>query len=260
MIRACPGSVKRGWGLARRRAARVRMRMAKAHRTEELLIGRKRVSVAVRASARAKHISLHVDTTTGMVELVLPRGTSRREGLEFAREKAKWIVRHLARMPPLVPFKDGAVIPVLGVNHRVRHRPGARGGVWRQGNEIHVSGQAAHLPRRLTDWLKEEAKRAIAASAREKAARIKRKVARVSVREVRSRWGSCSDLGNLNYSWRLIFAPRLVMDYVIAHEVAHLVEMNHGKRFWRVVDRITADSAGSRKWLVKNGARLYRYG
>jgi hypothetical protein len=236
------------------------MRMAVARQIEELLIGRKRVAVAVRASARAKHISLHVDTTTGMVELVLPRGTSRREGLEFAREKSKWISGHLARMPPLVPFKDGAVIPVFGINRHVRHRPGARGGVWREGNEIYISGQAAHLPRRLTDWLKGEAKRVIAAHAREKAAQINRDVARVSVREVRSRWGSCSDLGNLNFSWRLIFAPKPVMDYVIAHEVAHLVEMNHGKRFWRVVDRITADAQGSRKWLVKNGARLYRYG
>lgn len=234
--------------------------MATARRTEELMIDRKRVSVAVRASARARHISLHVDTTTGVVELVLPRGTSRREGLEFAREKAKWISSHLARMPPLVPFKDGAVIPVFGVDRHIRHQPGARGGVWREGDEIHVSGQAAHLPRRLTDWLKEEAKREIAAHAREKATKINRTVARVSVREVRSRWGSCSDLGNLNFSWRLVFAPKPVMDYVIAHEVAHLVEMNHGKRFWRVVDRITADAGGSRKWLVKNGARLYRYG
>lgn len=234
--------------------------MTKAGKTEEILIDRTRVPVTVRASARARNISLHVDTTTGLVEIVLPLGTSRREGIAFAREKKRWIQRHLAQLPPLMPFEDGAVIPVLGVDCRIRHQPGARGGVWREGCEIYVSGQAAHLPRRLTDWLKAEAKQAITESAREKASALNRKVARVSVRDTRSRWGSCSDLGNLNFSWRLIFAPASVMDYVIAHEVGHLVEMNHSKRFWRVVAKITGDVEGSRRWLVKNGARLYRYG
>lgn len=234
--------------------------MPTASRPAELLIDRKRVPIAVRRSDRARHISLHVDTSTGIVEVVLPRGTSRKEGLAFVREKSSWIRDHLARMPRRVVFKDGAVIPVLGVGHRIRHRPGAKGGVWRENGEIHVSGQASHLPRRVTDWLKAEAKRSISARAREKAARIDRRVARVAVRETRSRWGSCSDSGNLNFSWRLIFAPPKVMDYVIAHEVAHLVEMNHSKRFWRVVGTIAGDVEGCRKWLVKNGARLYSYG
>jgi len=234
--------------------------MAKAAQPAALKIGRHQVPIEVRRSARARHISLHVDTSTGTVQLVLPRGTSHAEGLEFAREKSVWIRNHLAVVPPRVPFADGTIIPVLGVEHRIRHRPGGRGGVWVEGRDIHVAGREEHLPRRLTDWLKQVARQEIAGRARDKAQIVGRRVARVTIRETRSRWGSCSEAGNLNFSWRLIFAPEPVLDYVVAHEVAHLIELNHSRRFWRITERLTDNVDGPRSWLRRHGAKLHRYG
>ncbi|MDJ0948324.1 MAG: SprT family zinc-dependent metalloprotease [Alphaproteobacteria bacterium] len=218
------------------------------------------VDLQVRRSRRARRIILSVDAQIGGISLILPHGVSVEDGLAFAREKAVWIQTRIAALPPRIPFVDGAVVPFFGRNHRIRHRPDMRGTAWCEGNEIHVAGQSEHLSRRLRDWLRSEAQRELAARAHRKAARIGRRVGRVTVRETRSRWGSCSENGNLSFCWRLIFAPEPVLDYVVAHEVAHLVEMNHSRSFWSIVGRITDDTREARTWLQRHGERLYRYG
>ncbi len=123
-----------------------------------------------------------------------------------------------------------------------------------------MRGDPAHLPRRVRDYLAALAQDELA-RARPRARRADRdKIARVGVRDTKSRWGSCSSSGNLSFSWRLVFAPEPVIDYVVAHEVAHLVEMNHGPRFWRVVASLTPDSAAPRAWLKRHRAELLAYG
>ena len=112
----------------------------------------------------------------------------------------------------------------------------------------------------LRDFLKREAKRDLEAASRRAAAALGVTVKRVSVRDQSSRWGSCSTTGVLSYSWRLILAPPFVLDYLAAHEVAHLVEMNHSRAFWRVVERICPDVARAKAWLDAHGAELHRYG
>ncbi len=223
-------------------------------------LGGDEVALQVRRSPRARRIALQVEAGRGGVSLVLPRGASIKEGMRFAYEKAVWIQTRLATLPPSVPFVDGAVVPLLGVDHHVRHRPEMRGTVCRAAGEIHVAGQAEHLARRLRDWLRTEAQRELGARARTKASQIRRRVGRVTVREVRSRWGSCSSTGNLSFSWRLILAPEPVLDYVVGHEVAHLAHMNHSPAFWAVVDKITEDASAGRTWLRHHGERLHRYG
>ncbi|MEJ2016123.1 MAG: M48 family metallopeptidase [Limibacillus sp.] len=116
------------------------------------------------------------------------------------------------------------------------------------------------LPRRVADYLKAEAKSELVWRAREMAARLERKVTRVTVRDTRSRWGSCSHQGALSFSWRLILAPEEILDYLVAHEVAHLVEMNHAPAFWRQVARLQPDHKRARAWLKREGASLWRYG
>ncbi len=216
--------------------------------------------VVAQVNPRARRITLRIDNADGGVRLTLPRGVSLAEGMLFAREKAAWLRDGLAALPPRVPFADGTLVPVLGTDHRIRHLPGGRGTVRRQDGEIRVTGQARLVARRVETWLRAEARRELGGRARLKAARIGRRVARVAVRETRSRWGSASDDGNLNFCWRLVLAPEAVLDYVVAHEVAHLEVMNHGPRFWRLVGRLTADVDGPRAWLLRHGARLYRYG
>ena len=232
------------------------------------------ISVPTRHSRRATRMLLRVDPARGGPELVLPDGVAADRAADFARRHIGWLRARLDRLPSRVAFADGAVIPVLGIDHRIRHRPDQRGGVWRadaategpemqgpeqRGPELHVAGDPAHLPRRLTDWLKAEAKREIAPRARDHAAILERRLGRVSVRDTRSRWGSCSARGDLSFSWRLILAPEPVLDYVVAHEAAHLVEMNHSVRFWRLVERLMPDYERWRTWLKHHGARLHAY-
>src|SRR5207248_8410440 len=116
------------------------------------------------------------------------------------------------------------------------------------------------VPRRVRDHLAALARQECLRRARELAARIDRKIGRISVRDTTSRWGSCSASGNLAFSWRLVLAPEAVLDYVVAHEVAHLAELNHGPRFWRLVQSLTPDHDGPRAWLNRHRSRLWSYG
>ena len=220
--------------------------------------------IVARVSPKARRISLRIDVGSGQVVLVQPRRMSARAVLAFVASKRDWIAEHLAKLPPRIAFTDGAAIPLRGTAHVVRFAPEERGGVWRRDGEIVVTGRAEHAPRRLTDWLKDEARTAIAPLARTLAEQLDRSVARVTVRDTTSRWGSCSPGGALSFSWRLILAPDDVFTYVVAHEVAHLKHMNHGPAFWRTVEMLMPEGAeaarSARDWLRVHGAVLHRYG
>lgn len=220
--------------------------------------------IRLKVHPRACRIVLRVDPLDAAIDLVVPRGVRVAEAVEFARSKGEWIRRRIAALPPRVPFVDGSTIPVLGVERRIRHRglrcPGARGVVWTEPGELHVVGEEAHLPRRIADWLKSHARDDFTRRAGQFAVEARRPLRRVTVRDTRSRWGSCAVDGSLSFSWRLVHAPRFVIDYVVAHEVAHLTEMNHGPRFWKVVDRLVPDTVRPRTWLRDHGGTLLRYG
>jgi hypothetical protein len=217
--------------------------------------------VSIRVSPRARRIALRIDAAERAVELVLPPGVPPRDGLRFLAAKRGWIAARLTALPQPVRFAEGVLIPVHGVPHRIRREddPTAAPVTIRDG-EIRVRGDPAHLERRVRDHLVAMARAEFADRARPLAARIGRNLARVGVRDTKSRWGSCSGRGNLSFSWRLIFAPEPVIDYVVAHEVAHLAEMNHGPRFWRLVDSLSPGSVAARAWLKRHRSRLFSYG
>jgi predicted metal-dependent hydrolase len=217
--------------------------------------------VAIRVSPRARRVALRIDAAARQVELVLPRGIALPHGLKFLDAQRGWIAARLAALPMAVPFADGAAIPVLGVPHVIRCeiRQSAPAVAIADG-EIRVKGDPAHLPRRVRDHLAQLAVRELTARARDFAARIDRQIARVTVRETKSRWGSCAATGALSFSWRLVMAPEPVIDYVVAHEVAHLAEMNHGPRFWRLVATLVPDTHAPRAWLKRHRDRLFCYG
>jgi len=216
--------------------------------------------VEMEISLRARRISLRLDAAAGVVRLVVPRRVSLARAAAFAALHKIWIGRKLAALPQAIPFADGVEIPVGGLPHVIRHRPGMRGTVWLEEGEIHVAGAPEHLPRRVTDWLKAEARRRIQAAIDRFSAEIGRRPSRVVLRDTTSRWGSCSPTGRLAFSWRLVLAPEAVLTYVVAHEVAHLIELNHGPRFWRLVQTMVPGYDAQRNWLTVNGARLHRYG
>lgn len=226
----------------------------------ELVVNGRKVPVKIRRHTRAGRMSLRIDQQDGSIVLTLPPHLATRHGLAFAMSKADWLAARLAALPANIPFADGIALPLLGVPHRLRHDPDGRGVVWVAEGEIHVAGHAEHFDRRLTDWLKRRAREEITARALPMAASLGRPVGSIRLKDTRSRWGSCSSRGDLAFSWRLLLAPAEVLAYVVAHEVAHLSEMNHSAAFWRLVDDLVADAETARAWLKRNGAQLHRYG
>jgi predicted metal-dependent hydrolase len=218
--------------------------------------------VSIRISERARRVGLRIDSAERKVELILPRGVSERTGLRFLAAKRAWVTARLEALPQRVPFVEGAIVPLLGVPHRIGREldSAAAPPVRIVDGEIRVRGDPVHLARRVRDHLVSAARAELAPRARRLAAHIGRNVARVNVRDTRSRWGSCSGQSNLSFSWRLILAPEPVLEYVVAHEVAHLAEMNHGPRFWALVESLMPGSAEPRAWLKRNRNRLLAYG
>lgn len=221
--------------------------------------------VRLRRYRQARRYTLRIQAATREVVLTMPLRGSVREATAFAQKHGAWIAARLARLPESTPFADGVVIPLRGTPHRITHRRNTRGTVWVETdgngeNLLCVAGHAPHLSRRLAAYLKREARRDLEAASRRYAQEIGVRLKRVSVRDQSSRWGSCSSTGVLSYSWRLIFAPPFVLDYLAAHEVAHLVEMNHSMRFWRLLARLCPEIKRAKVWLDVHGTDLHRYG
>jgi len=221
--------------------------------------------VRLRRHRRARRYTLRIAAATREVILTMPPRGSVKEARAFAQKHGAWIAARLGRLPEAVRFADGIVVPLRGQPHRIAHRANMRGTVWIEtagGGEriICVAGEAPHVDRRVGDFLRREARRALEAASRRFAAELGVSVRRVSVRDQTSRWGSCSTTGVLSYSWRLILAPDFVLDYLAAHEVAHLVEMNHSPRFWRLVRGLYPDHERAKVWLDVHGGDLHRYG
>jgi hypothetical protein len=219
--------------------------------------------IQLRRHAQARRYTLRVQAASRTVVLTMPLRGSVKEARAFAERSGGWIAARLKRLPQAIPFADGLELPLRGVPHRIAHRA-ARGTVWIEADGVQpvlcVAGDAEHLARRVRDFLKREAKRDLEIASRRYASALGVAVKRVSVRDQTSRWGSCTAAGVLSYSWRLILAPPYVLDYLAAHEVAHLVEMNHSRRFWRVVARIYPDWQRAKAWLNTHGTALHRYG
>jgi predicted metal-dependent hydrolase len=221
--------------------------------------------VRVRRHRQARRYTLRIAAATREVILTIPPRGTLKEARDFAQKHGGWIAARLGRLPIAVRFAHDIVVPLRGLPHRIAHRSGTRGTVWTEidgsGERLLcVAGAAPHIDRRVSDYLRREAKRDLEAASARFAAELGVGIRRVAVRDQASRWGSCSTAGLLSFSWRLILAPRWVLDYLAAHEVAHLVEMNHSPRFWRLVQRLCPDHKRAKVWLDVNGSDLHRYG
>jgi predicted metal-dependent hydrolase len=218
----------------------------------------------MRRHRQARRYTLRIQSATREVVLTIPPRGTVKEAREFAQKHGSWIAARLGRLPKAAPFAPGVIVPLRGTPHRIVHRRGVRGTVWNEtdGGEhlLCVAGEAPHVDRRVADFLRREAKRDLEVASRRFAVALGVTIKRVAVRDQSSRWGSCSTTGVLSFSWRLILAPAFVLDYLAAHEVAHLVEMNHSPRFWRLVDRMSPQHERAKVWLDVHGVDLHRYG
>ncbi len=231
----------------------------------EVVFDRSIYLVRVRRHRQARRYTLRIQAATREVVLTIPPRGTLKEAREFAQKHGSWIATRLGRLPEAVRFAEGIEVPLRGVPHRIAHRRGARGTVWIEtGSDgerlLCVAGEAPHVDRRIGDFLRREAKRELEAASLQFAAALGVTIKRVSVRDQASRWGSCSTAGVLSYSWRLILAPSYVLNYLAAHEVAHLIEMNHSARFWRMVRRLCPEHERAKVWLEVHGSDLHRYG
>jgi len=231
-----------------------------AKKPKILRFGDREVEIWLRRNRRSRRLILSLEAADGAFRLTLPQGASVAQGLEFAAQKRRWMLARLDELPARVPFTPGAIVPFLGEPHLIVHEPLARRGVWRENGAIYACGFAEHVARRVADHLKSEARAMLLPRAYDKARRIERPVARIGLRDPRTRWGSCSSDGTISLSWRLILAPEVVLDYVVAHEVAHLVHQDHSRAFWRLVVELTPSVAGPQRWLKTHGPELHRYG
>jgi predicted metal-dependent hydrolase len=233
--------------------------------TLELSTGGRTLAIRLIRHPRARRYTLRVRDARRDIVLTIPRRGTLREARAFAERNLAWIERRLDALPETIPFADGAILPVRGVPHRIVHKPGMRGTVWRETGAfgetvLCVAGAKGHVARRVGDFLRREAKGALTEASRRHAAAIGVTFRKIALRDSATRWGSCSESGSLCYSWRLILAPPYVLDYLAAHEVAHRIELNHSVRFWRLLDRMTPDRRRAEAWLSAQGAALHRYG
>jgi len=222
-------------------------------------------AIRLRRHRRARRYTLRIHPTDREAILTMPPRGLIAEAREFAQLHGGWIAARLGRLPKAAPFQPGTVVPLRGTPHRIVHRAGMRGTVWTETREsgdkvLCVAGGYEHIDRRIHDFLKREARRDLHKVVLDHAEMLGVRVKRLSIRDQSSRWGSCTSAGSLSFSWRLILAPPFVLDYLAAHEVAHLVEMNHSPRFWRVVAKICPSVERAKKWLDTYGNDLHRYG
>jgi predicted metal-dependent hydrolase len=222
-------------------------------------------AIRLRRHRRARRYTLRIHPSDREAILTMPPRGTIADARDFAQRHGGWIAARLGRLPKAAPFQHGVVIPLRGVLHKIVHRAGERGTVWteiRDSGEriLCVAGGPEYTDRRVHDFLKREARRDLQKASEAYAAQLGVKVKRISIRDQSSRWGSCTSAGSLSFSWRLILAPSYVLDYLAAHEVAHLVEMNHSARFWKVVGRICPQTERAKTWLDVHGNDLHRYG
>ncbi|RYE42855.1 MAG: M48 family peptidase [Hyphomicrobiales bacterium] len=222
-------------------------------------------AVRVRRLRNARRYTLRIHPALREAVLSMPARGSLAEAKAFADRHGEWIVERLEKLPDALPFADGSRVSLRGDVHRIQHRAAARGTVWTERLEsgeriLCVAGDAAHTTRRVRDFLKREARRDLDVAVRRYTDQLGVTFKRIGIRDQSSRWGSCNSDGVLSFSWRLILAPPYVLDYLAAHEVAHLVEMNHSQAFWDIVDRICPDMERAKVWLATHGNELHRYG
>lgn len=214
------------------------------------------VEVRLSRSRAARRFTLSVRPGDGAPRLTAPAEAGRREAERFLDRHAEWLRAALARTPGPVVVEIGARIPVAGEMLELAPFEG-RGPARRAGGRLLTPRRGAGLA--VAQYLKLAAREALVPAAEAAAARLGRSIGRVTLRDTRSRWGSCTARGDLAFSWRLAMAPPAVQVYVAAHEAAHLVEMNHGPRFWALVDGLCPDHAARRAWLRREGPGLHRY-
>lgn len=219
------------------------------------------IPLVINKSTRSRRLSIRILEKESAIKLTIPAFCSTKKALAFLNERSVWVANHLHLLQSKVALVDDVTVPIFGESHLITHTPEAKAGVLRHEKQLLVSGLKENIPLRVQRFLKKEMQLYCNEQAKTyaDALNLSHKLQRVTIRETSSRWGSCSSSGAISLCWRLVFAPKEVLDYVILHEVCHLSEMNHSPRFWKKVSSVTPNYATFKKWLISNGYKLWKY-
>ncbi|WP_421855744.1 M48 family metallopeptidase [Oricola sp.] len=244
-----------------RRTAPAKTSSSVRHATHE--VAGRVLPLKISENPRARRLTLRIKPGAQGLAVTTPVGVPMLEVERFLFRNRKWLEHKLQSLPEHPQVRPGIKIPIRGVNHEIVHEAGR--GVTRaerttDGAQLIARGDAEHLPRRIADFLKKEARSEIVALVEKHTATIGRPAKSIQLKDTVSRWGSCSAAGNLSFSWRIVMAPRPVIDYLVAHEVAHLVHMNHGPDFWALCEELCPETKRCKAWLKKNGTALQAIG
>jgi len=227
----------------------------------EIEVAGKVLPLTIRQNARASRMTLRIEPGGRSLKLTVPEGLPEREVSAFLTRHHGWLMTKLARFSGESELEHGGMIFIRGVAHRIERTGRIRGltEAVMVGEEavLMVGGAEEHLRRRIADFLKKEARFELERLVAIYCGRIDRRARSLSLKDTRSRWGSCSAEGDLSFSWRIVMAPPKVIAYLAAHEVAHLKEMNHGPNFWSLCERLCPDTNDARRWLKRNGTMLH---
>ena len=223
-----------------------------------------KVAITLRHNNRAKHYRISVPKIGKTAVLTIPAYGDLKTATKYVYDVKDWIIRTVKHRLPPIPFEVGAKIPLRGEYHNILNVAESRGTVNRvieaDGPTLYVFGDVQHLSRRLTDWFKKQAREDLIKSAKYFSEKLGKRPTKITVKDTTHQWGSCTSTGKLSFSWRLILMPPEILEYVVAHEVAHLEEMNHSYRFWKLTKQLCDHTSMSRNWLKRNGAKFHTYG
>ena len=211
------------------------------------------------SSSRYRRLSLRIDQKEHKAIVNIPPNCSINRVLDFIEKNRCWIETHLLLLPEIRNFAEGDKISFFGEPLIIRHYPYLKSGVICENGELKVSGDKTFLSRRVRDFIYRQTQKKMTLISQQKAQKIDCKINKVTIKDTKSRWGSCSTLNNINYNWRIALAPVEVIDYLAAHEVAHLKHLDHSHEFWNCLNNLTPFAHTGRRWLQKNGRLLYAY-
>ena len=212
--------------------------------------------VLIKRHSRARKMKLRYDPMNECAVVTMPPRGSEKAAIKFAEQNLIWLEKQKTSSPEQIFLSPGSCIPYKGETFIIIHRADRSGRIQIEDNSFIVGGPIEGFPVRLENFLKKQARLTIEPIARDMSLLIRKRFVRIQIRDTSSRWGSCSSSGTLSFSWRLILTPPEILTYVVAHEIAHLKEMNHSPAFWAVVDQMVDNAKSSRKWLKTEGQQL----
>ncbi|MCP1227802.1 M48 family metallopeptidase [Acetobacter fabarum] len=224
--------------------------------TEINLSAQEPLQVIWKHSLRARRLALRIAPHEQKLVVTIPQGCTSAQALAFVQKNHGWISERLKKLKKAPSFSANNTILIEGTPYRIVHSPEQLGGAWLENDRLMVSGDAAFINRRVTDFLRSHAATVLKREVQAMAQHTGLRPTRVDIRDTSSRWGSCSSTGRIMLSWRVIMAPELVRHYLIAHELSHLQHMNHGPLFWQCVRSITPHKTQAEAWLRQKGPLL----